>query len=181
MKVYPIFKKEEQNKIELYLQSKSKRNYLIWILGTHTGLRISDILNLKVENVQGNYINITEQKTNKIKNIKISTKLKSIIKNYINETNLNKKDVLFTSRQSNGKAMTVRRVQQIIKKIAEIVGIEENINTHSMRKTFAFNLYKLSGNSIALVMEALNHSSERITLKYLCISDYMIGDLVELL
>ena len=106
-------------------------------------------------------------------------KLKEVIKEYTR----GKKDtdVLFNSRIGVNRAISVRRCQQIIKKIASIVGINENINTHSMRKTFALNLYKVTGNNIGLVMEALNHSKEIITLKYLCLIDEMLDNSIDLL
>ena len=44
MKVYPVRSKSNRDKIELVLKSTNKRNYLMWILGTNTGLRISDII-----------------------------------------------------------------------------------------------------------------------------------------
>ena len=58
MKVYPIRNKNQRDKIELILKTTNKRNYLLWILGTNTGLRISDILKLRVKDVKGSFINI---------------------------------------------------------------------------------------------------------------------------
>lgn len=181
MKVYPVFDRTQQMKIELYLQSNNQRNYLLWILGTHTGLRISDILKIKVSDVQGDRLHILEQKTKKYKTIKLSAKLKQILSKYIDDHQLQTDNCLFFSRQSKGNPMSIRRVQQIVKQIGKCIGIEENINTHSMRKTFAYNLYQLSGNNIALVMEALNHSREYITLRYLCIRDKLLNEMIELL
>ena len=57
MKVYPIRNKNQRDKIELILKTTNKRNYLLWILGTNTGLRISDILKLRVKDVKGSFIN----------------------------------------------------------------------------------------------------------------------------
>ena len=90
-------------------------------------------------------------------------------------------DVLFQSRVGVNRAISVRRCQQIIKEVAALVGIEENINTHTMRKTFALNLYRVTGNNIGLVMEALNHSKEIITLRYLCLIDEMLDNSIDLL
>lgn len=179
MKVYPIRSKENRNKIELLLKTQSKRNYLLWTLGTNTGLRISDILKLKVKDVKGSFINIVEQKTQKKRTIKINKKLKEVLKNYI--ANMKDENVLFESRVGANKPLGIRRCQQIIKEVANLIGIEENINTHTMRKTFALNLYKVTGNNIGLVMEALNHSKERITLRYLCLVDEMLDNSIDLL
>lgn len=181
MKVFPIFQKDNQTKMELILKHKNERDYVLWLIGTHTGFRVGDILRLKVSDVIEQVISITEQKTGKQKTIKISSKLKSALFQYIGNKQLAITDFLFTSRQSKGKPMTSRRVQQIVKAASKTTNQTDNINSHSMRKTFAYNLYALSGNNIALVMTALNHSKESITLKYLCIQDKLLNDLVELL
>ena len=120
-----------------------------------------------------------EQKTKKKRTIKINKKLKDVIKDFIKGMNDN--DVLFQSRVGVNRALGVRRCQQIIKEVAYLVGIEENVNTHTMRKTFALNLYRVSGNNIGLVMEALNHSKEVITLRYLCLIDEMLDNSIDLL
>lgn len=181
MKVYPVFKRNTQQKIELILKASNQRNYLLWLVGTHTGLRVSDILLLKVSDLVGNTLSIREKKTSKLKTIKLSSKLKEALNNYINNNNLQESQYIFTSRQSKGSPMTRQRVHQIIKRVAELLGIPDNISTHSLRKTFAYNLYTLSNNNIALVMEALNHSKEVITLRYLCIRDNLLNDILELL
>lgn len=176
MKVYPIFENKYQNKFKLYLKNTSIRNYLIYLIGTTTGLRISDIVKLKINDIQKGFINIIEQKTGKAKRCKLNDEIKSTLTKYIKTL---KGSFLFPSRQS--ACISTRQVQRIIKTVAEKIGISENINTHSLRKTFAYNLYKLSGNNIALVMEALNHSRESITLKYICISQSLLDKYVNLL
>ena len=182
MKVYPIRNKEKLNKIELILKATNKRNYLLFVLGTNTGLRISDILKLTIQDVKGQFINITEQKTQKKNTIKINKKLKEAIKEFLNSLNgYNDDIVLFSSRIGVNRPISIRRAQQIIKDIAIKVGIAENINTHSLRKSFAYNVYKLSNNNIGLVMELLNHSKEIITLKYLCLIEEQKEDIIDLL
>lgn len=176
MRVYPIFEDKMQKAILNYLSNKNERNYIIYLVGTHTGLRVSDIVKLKVDNFKSNILTVIEKKTNKVKSIAISNKLKISINEYIKNNNLTKEDYLFSSRQS--KHISTRRVQQIIKIVANILNIKDNINSHSMRKTFAYNLYIKSNYNIALVMQALNHSNEAITLKYLCIRDKLLNDLI---
>ena len=50
--VEPIKSKKDIVAIEEYLSKHSIRNQLIWAFGTNTGLRISDILGLNVEDVR---------------------------------------------------------------------------------------------------------------------------------
>lgn len=181
MKVYPVFEKENQTKIEQYLKIHNPRNYLIWMIGCHTGLRISDILKLKPSDLKNGAMHVHEQKTGKTLRVIVSGKLNGLLKNFIAHCQLQENDLIFQSRQSKGNPMSVRRVQQIMKSVARSVKISENINTHTMRKTFAYNLYQLSNHNIALVMEALNHTKESITLRYLCVKDHMLKNFVELL
>lgn len=64
--VEPIRDKKALKRIEKALEKQSQRDLLIFLLGINCGLRISDILNLNVENVKDKtYIDIIEKKTNK--------------------------------------------------------------------------------------------------------------------
>ena len=177
MKTYPVFEKENRSKIEMLLKATSQRNYVLWILGTQTGYRVSDIVGLKVKDVKGSAVSLTEKKTGKDRTVKINKKLRNVLKEYTH--GMKDEAYLFPSRLGGGnRHISIRRVQQIIKKVAELCGIEENINSHSLRKTYAYLIYKSTG-SLALVMEALNHSKESITIRYLCLTHLMINDATE--
>lgn len=178
MRVYPVKSQSKQDAIEIYLNNRYIRNLLAWIVGTHTGLRVSDIVKLKVSHFSSDILTIVEQKTKKTKSIRISNKLKKMAREYIIKNKLNKDDYLFTSRQSNKNHMSIRRIQQIIKSLGNILDIKDNINSHTMRKTFAYNLYIKSNYNIALVMQSLNHSNQYVTLKYLCIENDEINNLI---
>ena len=66
--VEPIRRKKDLKKIESILRKQSLRDLLLFTIGTNCGLRISDILNLDVRDVQNkDYISITEKKTGKYK------------------------------------------------------------------------------------------------------------------
>lgn len=177
MKVYPIFEKKDRQKFELFFKTTNTRNYVLFIAGANTGFRIGDLLRLKKEDVKGNFIEMTEQKTGKKRTIKINKKLKAVLKDYLKTIKDN--GYLFPSRVGGGnKPISVRRAQQIIKAAAEKIGISDNINTHSLRKTFAYQIYEVT-KSLSLVQEILNHSKETITMRYLCLSHLMLNDATE--
>lgn len=175
MKVYPIKDFKIQNKIELLLKATNLRNYTLYMVGVETGCRIGDIINLKVSDVKGSYISIKEQKTGKRKNIKVTSELRKVLKKFT--SGMSDNAFLFSSRQNS--KMSIRRVQQIFKDLASKLNIEQNFNSHSMRKTFAYNLYIDSNKNLELVMSALNHSSQSITIKYLGIDEDMIFNIME--
>ncbi len=179
MKVYPIKFVNEQNAMATCLRKQSPRNYAIWVVGTLTGLRVSDIVSLTVKDVEGPYLRLTEKKTGKHKQIKINAKLRVAINEYIAKLGLKADQPLFASRQNS--SLSTRQVQRVIKWAAKVVGVERNVNSHSMRKTFAYNIYVASKYDIALVMKALNHTKQEITMRYLGLDDDRLDDLIEML
>ncbi|MGX5576555.1 tyrosine-type recombinase/integrase, partial [Bacillus toyonensis] len=78
--VQPIRDPEQIKQIKEYLKEKNARNYILFVMGINTGLRISDILKLKVGDVQGSHISMREMKTGKQKRIQITSALKRELK-----------------------------------------------------------------------------------------------------
>ena len=75
--VEPIRNKKDIQKVEKILAKQGARELLLFVIGTNCGLRISDILNLNVDDVRNkSHIQITEKKTGKFKKFPINAKLK---------------------------------------------------------------------------------------------------------
>ncbi len=75
--VEPIRNLEHLHKLEDYLAKKSKRDLLLFTIGTNCGLRISDIVAFNVGDVRNkSHIRIVEKKTSKYKSFPINSKLK---------------------------------------------------------------------------------------------------------
>lgn len=67
----------KNKKVERYLEKQSDRNHLLFVFGTNSGLRISDIVALNVGDVRNkNYVQIVEKKTSKYKKFPLNDKLK---------------------------------------------------------------------------------------------------------
>lgn len=174
--VQPIRDLDQIEMMKDYLRDWNPRNYLLFIFGLNSGLRISDILPLKVKDVQDTHIVITEQKTGKAKNFLINKTLRREIDSYINLRHLKPYDYLFESRKRShvkgkeGQKQPISKEQawKILNKAAEQFGIH-HIGTHSMRKSFGYHMYKQT-QDVAGLMELLNHSSPDITLRYIGIN-----------
>ncbi|WP_143316876.1 tyrosine-type recombinase/integrase [Clostridium sp. HBUAS56017] len=164
--VEPIRDADIFHDIQATVKRESLRNYVLIMTGTYTGLRISDILKLKVKDVKDKkYIDIKEKKTGKRNLIEINPKLRGIYKEYCFE--MDQEDYLF--RKSNiNKAISRTMAWKIMKDIGDRFGVE-NLGTHTLRKTFGFHYYKQTGD-IATLMQMFNHSKESITLKYIGIN-----------
>ena len=74
--VQPIRDPEQIQQLKEYFKEKSLRNYILFIMKINTGLRISDILKLKVGDVKSSHISMREMKTGKQKRIQITAALK---------------------------------------------------------------------------------------------------------
>ena len=82
--VEPIRDRETINLVKRILKEHGTRDYLLFLMGINSGLRISDILKLKVKDVLNkNYIEIKEQKTGKLKRFPITNSFKSELDEYL--------------------------------------------------------------------------------------------------
>ncbi|WP_144508277.1 site-specific integrase [Bacillus mycoides] len=161
--VQPIRDPEQIQQIKKYLKEKNTRNYILFVMGINTGLRISDILKLKVGDVQGSHISIREMKTGKQKRIQITSALKRELK-WFNEGREVWEYVL-RSRKGKNRPIGRSMAYKILKSTAAEFGLDE-IGTHTLRKTYGYHMYMQTRN-IALLMEIFNHSSEKVTLRYI--------------
>jgi len=148
-----------------YLKQKNTRDYVLFSMGIYTGLRIADLLKLRVRDVRDqDHIRIKEGKTKKSKVIKISSNLARLLKVYTSD----KEDYeyLFKSRVGRNQPISRERAYAILREAAHEFGLK-HIGCHSMRKTFGYWMYTNSKGNIALLMDLFNHSREEITLRYI--------------
>lgn len=167
--VQPIRDLQKLEAIKRYLKDTNERDYVLFVTGINTGLRISDILPLQVGQVQGMHIDIREKKTGKQKLIKINKTLRKALDAYI----AGKPDYeyLFKGRSIKHKSRTADEpidasmAYKILSQAALRFGVEE-IGTHSMRKTFGYHFFRRE-KDITLLMELFNHSHPSVTLRYI--------------
>lgn len=162
--VEPIRDIELVNDIADYLKIKNERDYVLFMTGIYSGLRISDILMLRVRDVKDkDHIYIREKKTGKEKRFIIHEELQEILGEYIQ----NKQDYehLFKSRKGLNNPITREHAYAILNNAAKIFGLE-SIGTHTMRKTFGYFLYQETKDAIT-IKEIFNHSDISTTLRYI--------------
>jgi len=170
--VEPIRSKKDIAKVEKILKKQSLRNYLLFIVGTNCGLRISDILNLNVKDVRGkDYISLIEKKTGKPKRFPINTKLKPILEKFIKGRNSD--EPLFLSAFNHRLERT--HCYRIINAACREAGIEYKVGTHTLRKTFGYHHYQ-KFKDVAVLQKIFNHYSPQITMRYIGIDQDMIDE-----
>lgn len=165
--VEPIREKASIKKVENILSKKNKRDLLFFVLGTNSGLRISDILGLDVGDVRNkDFIELEEQKTGKRKKFPINSKLQKLINNYIE--NRSDDEPLFMTKFKN--RLERCNAYLIIKSACKEAGIKYNVGTHTLRKTFGYHHYQ-KFKDVVILQKIFNHSSPSITLRYIGIEE----------
>lgn len=176
--------------LKLQKEPKLERVRDLFLVGCYTGLRFSDFSQIKPENIQDDFIEITTQKTNERVVIPIHPNVKAIMKRYegkfpnslpraISNQNMNeylkdlcKKiealDVPMTISQTKGKF----KVETSVKKY-------QRVSTHTARRSFATNLYK-EGVSPMIIMKITGHRTEKAFLKYIRVTPKENAKLLQL-
>ncbi|KLA04847.1 hypothetical protein B4086_5805 [Bacillus cereus] len=144
----------------------SERNTFLFLLGINTGLRVSDLLNLKVQDVQSPSPRIREKKRQKKRTLFLGGIWKEVQAYTAGKP---KTDYLFTSQKHDNSPLSPVAVYQMLQKASELLE-RDDVGTHTMRKTFGYHYYKKTRDIVGL-MHIFNHSSEAETKKYIEILD----------
>jgi integrase len=157
------------------VQKPNARNYMLCIFSLYTALRISDILHVKWEDVFDfdkktalTHLMIKEHKTGKTSMIALNPAIRKTLQQYYAglDSVPEPSDYVFPGRYGSTQPLCRCQAFRIIRKAAEEVGIQEHVSCHSLRKTFGYHAWK-QGIPPALLMDIYNHSSYRITKRYL--------------
>lgn len=161
--VQPIRDMDTVLDIARYLKNKNERDYVMFMTGIYSGLRVSDFRCFRVKTVRGkDHISIREKKTGKEKRFLINRNLQKIFEEYTK----GKDDLqyLFENPRTH-KPITRQQAWNIIKDAGRQFGIED-LGTHTMRKTFGYHMYQTTKDA-AMLMKLFNHSDVHITLRYI--------------
>lgn len=164
--VEPIRDKKQIRDVEEYLAKRSKRNRLLFVLGCNSGLRVSDILALDVKDVRNKtHIELNEKKTGKCKRFPNNNKLKKLINDFIKDK-VDDEPLFLSQKQMR---LDRSQVYRMLNKACKASGIDANIGTHSMRKSFGYHHYN-QFKDVAMLQKIFTYSSPSTTLIYIGIS-----------
>jgi integrase len=158
---------------------------LLVAIGVFTGLRISDLLQLRFSQFENSEIlTIQEKKTSKVRRIKINSDLKEIIERIRGKMGITDKDQLIFINRYGTKAIDQSYVNVKLKQILKHYGItlEGNASSHLFRKTLGNRVLRLnnySNEAVILLMDLFSHSSPAITRRYLGIREKEILDVYD--
>ena len=163
---------EAMNLIRKLAKDKNYKISLLIAIGCFTGLRISDILALRWEQILSTEeFAIIEKKTGKKRVLRLNPQLQQHIRECYEQIQpIGLKAPILVSQK--GTVFTIQRINVILKEIKIKYRLKvKNFSCHSLRKTFGRQVYNMNSENseLALVklMELFNHSSLAITKRYL--------------
>lgn len=160
-KIPEVFTKEEVRKILGTIQNVKHK--LMLGLMYSSGLRVSEVVNVKVKNFDfsGKMLFVREAKGKKDRVTIISEKAAGVLKKYVKHKN--PENYVFES--DRGGKLTERSVQKVFAEALIKSGIKKGASCHSLRHSFATHLLE-NGTDIRYIQELLGHARLETTQIY---------------
>lgn len=167
----------KQSEVQLLLQTtgqskhdNAKRNYALLHLMLQTGLRVNEIAELKLADIELNersgIVRVRLGKGRKTREIPLNTKIRRALKLYLSSRNNNSGDnSLFLSERNT--SLSVRAIQSIITTLAKRANITRiKVSPHTLRHTFAINYLRQNPTNIVQLANLMGHESLDTTAIY---------------
>ncbi len=146
------------------------RNRAIVEIMYSSGLRVSEVLNLKMEHIkfEQKLILVKNSKRNKDRFVPFGEQALKCFQNYLNNSRPilmknEKEESFFLSK--NGLKLTRQRLWEMIRTAAKMVGIKQKVYPHILRHSFATHLI-FNGADLRIIQEMLGHASLATTQIY---------------
>lgn len=187
-----LLEEEVERMMALRLEEGSEQDIArdMFYLECRTGLRISDLLQLRWGNFNGESLHVMMQKTQREVTVPVTASIRRTLEKYRHLFSSAEERVFpfldmeewRTDEFSLPRALVAAtcRVNSLVKQVAARAGIEKNISTHVGRHTFATMLIS-KGASIYEVKELLGHRDVKVTQVYAHLLDDRKRELMEML
>lgn len=192
----PIKRLEDIARVSRYLiENERYRDNMLFITGINFGLRVSDLLTLRFNQLIDDDFNFREsfailekktkntRKVQKNRYITINEAVIDAVTLYLEHNPRRLDDYMFVSESNrginSGKPLHRASVDRLLKEIAEACGLTYKVATHTLRKTFGYHQMVMSGNDprkLLLLQKMFGHSTSMQTLDYIGITGEEIAE-----
>ena len=176
IEVEPI-RREKDIKAIIQLLSGHPRDHLLFVMGINNGIRVGDLLNIKIGDVRylkpGQVHQITESKTKKKNVVVINKSVRKALDTYFSNSTsqIANHHYLFRSRKGENFPLSVQAVHGLVKKWTQTINLKGNYGTHTLRKTWGYQQRTKYGVGFDVIAKRFNHSDPKTTMTYLGIED----------
>lgn len=158
-----------------YLKSRNSSPIYsdIWVFGVNVALRISDLLDITMEDAlaatkDGAVLAIVESKTKKPRTITLNDTAKSVVHRRAHDNPDHKYLFEVESNRAKGKPISRFAVAKAFESAGKKYKVK--LGTHSMRKTLGWMMYS-RGVAIERICKVLNHSHPAVTMRYIGLTE----------
>jgi len=182
IRVDPIRSRENIASIKKLL-SDEPRNLLLFTMGINNGLRVSDLLKLKVEQVRYVKINegitIKESKTGKYNTLFVNKAVYKALQNYFEKAKPHDSDWLFPNKKNRVEHISPIAVNLLVKRWTKAINLKSgNYGAHTLRKTFGYIQRMEYKVGFEVLAKRYNHASPAVTMRYLGIEDKEVNEIL---
>ncbi|MEL7640366.1 MAG: tyrosine-type recombinase/integrase [Solidesulfovibrio sp.] len=180
MKVEPIINMKDIKSIKKLLVDRP-RDRLLFVLGINSGLRVQDLLALKISDVRtcsiGDRVSIKEKKTGKENVFIMNKEIKTALDEYLRCAKRQDDHYLFKSRKGQNYPLTTYAVTMMVQRWCDEINLKINAGAHTLRKTWCYQQRQM-GSSWELLAKRLNHSTPSITRRYLGVQEEEVEEIL---
>ncbi|MCT4644821.1 MAG: site-specific integrase [Carboxylicivirga sp.] len=165
--------------LDLSLKPKLERIRDVFIVGCYTGLRYSDIVNIKKSNVAGNYMNIIQEKTGDRVTVPLSSQVLKILEKYNYHLKRNAKMNVLIKEVCRMAGLTEKVRRKSYKDgvlVDQVYSKCDLVSSHTARRSFATNSYQ-KGIPTPSIMKITGHRTEKSFYKYIKLDNKEHADL----
>ncbi|WP_299114289.1 site-specific integrase [uncultured Winogradskyella sp.] len=152
-----LTKEEIQQIVQTDFWDNESKN--AFLFSCYTGLRVSDIRNLKWSNIKDNKIQLIQNKTKKVVYIPLNNNAKNIL-----EKQKHNEGLVFKLSEH------ISSINRTVKKLIKLAGINKKVHFHCARHTFA-TLLVTSGVNVFTISKLMGHKDIKSTLVYAKVID----------
>jgi integrase/recombinase XerD len=158
--------------------SKSNiRDYAIIMVLAYSGIRVSELCSLRIEDVDfsENVIHVKSGKGDKDRMVVVDSRVMEVLKEYLRNEKRNEGYVFMSRKRTR---ITPTHVERIVRYYAGKAGINKKVTPHVIRHTFATALLR-NGADIRFIQQILGHSSVATTQIYTHVNDEVLKEVYE--
>ncbi len=173
----PTYLNEKEMSEILKTAKENIRDYTILLTLAYTGLRVSELSSLKIEDIDfyENFVHVKSGKGDKDRLVAVDKNVVISIKDYLSKEKRTD-GYLFISQK--GSRITPTHVERLVKFYARKAGIKKKVTPHTIRHTFATTLLR-NGADIRFIQQILGHSSIATTQIYTHVDEDALKEVYE--
>jgi site-specific recombinase XerD len=164
----------EQEVLLILSNVRNLKHFVILSLLYSAGLRVGELINLKLEDIDYNrkQIHVRRAKGRKDRYVGLSSHLVPILRQYIGQYN---PDIYLINGQEQLQ-YTASSIRKILKKVVERAGITKRVYPHMLRHSYATHMLE-NGIDIRYIQELLGHASPQTTMIYTHVTTKQLTDI----